>query len=121
MTSDSSELRIPDHSTDENLTMRRLPALLLLLIATLPALAQVQWRSGALLYTPAYDFTLGYTPNGTGYFVSQAYIPSPPQPFPDYADDSYAHHRNLGTPRATRSRDPPDDNARPTNRQALHG
>ncbi|HQW81585.1 MAG: hypothetical protein IPF83_04100 [Rhodanobacteraceae bacterium] len=80
MTSDSSELRIPDHSTDENLTMRRLPALLLLLIATLPALAQVQWRSGALLYTPAYDFTLGYTPNGTGYFVSQAYIPSPPQP-----------------------------------------
>ena len=44
------------------------------------AIAQVQYRSGQIVYTPAIDFTLGYTPNGTGYFVSQAYIPSPPQP-----------------------------------------
>jgi hypothetical protein len=41
---------------------------------------QVLWRSGPLMYTPAYDFTLGYMPNGTGYYVSQAYIASPPQP-----------------------------------------
>lgn len=42
--------------------------------------AQVQYRSGQIVYTPAFDFTLGFTTNGTGYFVSQAYIPSPPQP-----------------------------------------
>lgn len=46
----------------------------------MPLSAQVQWRAGPLTYTPAYDFTLGYTPNGTGYYVSQAYIPNPPQP-----------------------------------------
>lgn len=57
----------------------RLLAALTVLFA-MPLAAQVQWRAGPLVYTPAYDFTLGYTPNGTGYFVSQAYIPSPPQP-----------------------------------------
>ena len=57
----------------------RVLAALTALVAT-PLAAQVQWRAGPLVYTPAYDFTLGYTPNGTGYFVSQAYIPSPPQP-----------------------------------------
>ena len=57
----------------------RVLAALTALVAT-PLAAQVQWRAGPLIYTPAYDFTLGYTPNGTGYFVSQAYIPSPPQP-----------------------------------------
>lgn len=60
--------------------MCRLMSFLLLLTATLPALAQVQWRSGDLVYTPAYDFTLGYMANGTGYDVSQAYIAAPPQP-----------------------------------------
>ena len=60
--------------------MRRLLLSALLLIATLPVVAQVQWRSGNLVYTPAYDFTLGYMPNGTGYFVSQAYIANPAQP-----------------------------------------
>ena len=60
--------------------MRRLLLSALMLIAPLPAAAQVQWRSGPLVYTPAYDFTTGYTPNGTGYFVSQAYIANPPQP-----------------------------------------
>jgi hypothetical protein len=44
------------------------------------AAAQVQYRSGQIVYTPAIDFTLGYMANGTGYFVSQAYIPNPPQP-----------------------------------------
>ena len=58
--------------------IRVLAALTVLL--AMPLAAQVQWRAGPLVYTPAYDFTLGYTPNGTGYFVSQAYIPSPPQP-----------------------------------------
>lgn len=48
--------------------------------AAMPLAAQVQWRSGELVYTPAYDFTLGYMTNGTGYDVSQAYIASPPQP-----------------------------------------
>ncbi len=57
----------------------------LLLAATLTCLsasttAQVQYRSGQIVYTPAIDFTLGFMANGTGYFVSQAYIPSPPQP-----------------------------------------
>ena len=52
----------------------------LLMLMTGAASAQVQYRAGPLVYTPAIDFTLGYTPNGTGYFVSQAYIPSPPQP-----------------------------------------
>jgi hypothetical protein len=42
--------------------------------------AQAQIRSGALVYTSAVDFVTGFTPNGTGYFVSQAFIPSPPQP-----------------------------------------
>lgn len=42
--------------------------------------AQVQWRSGPLVHTPAIDFTTGFTPTGTGYFVSQAFVASPPQP-----------------------------------------
>lgn len=52
----------------------------LLLLASTAAHAQVQWREGPMVYTPAYDFTLGYTPNGTGYYVRQAWIASPPQP-----------------------------------------
>jgi hypothetical protein len=44
------------------------------------AQAQVQWRSGPLVHTPAIDFTTGFTPTGTGYFVSQAFIANPPQP-----------------------------------------
>ena len=43
-------------------------------------MAQVQYRSGPVVYTPAIDFVTGFTSNGTGYFVSQAYIPTPPQP-----------------------------------------
>ncbi len=55
---------------------------LMFLPALTPTLAQaqVQIRSGPLVYTSAVDFTTGFTPNGTGYFVSQAFIPSPPQP-----------------------------------------
>ncbi|WP_395788486.1 hypothetical protein [Aquimonas sp.] len=45
-----------------------------------PARAQVQWRSSPIVYTPVQDIVTGYTPNGTGYYISQAYIPSPPQP-----------------------------------------
>lgn len=57
-------------------------ASLLFAAALFPALAnaQVQWRSGPLVHTPAIDFSTGYTEIGTGYFVSQAFIPSPPQP-----------------------------------------
>jgi hypothetical protein len=44
------------------------------------AAQQVQWRAGPLVYTPAVDFVTGPTSNGTGYYVSQAYIPAPPQP-----------------------------------------
>ena len=52
-----------------------------LAIAATPAAAQsAQWLAGPLTYTPATDFTTGFTPNGTGYFLSQAYIASPPQP-----------------------------------------
>ncbi len=47
---------------------------------SISTMAQVQYRSGQIVYTPAIDFTLGFMPNGTGYFVSQAYIPNPPQP-----------------------------------------
>lgn len=39
-----------------------------------------QWRSGAIVYTPIYDQLGNYQTNGTGYFVSQAVIASPPQP-----------------------------------------
>jgi hypothetical protein len=50
-------------------------------LAAVPAAAQsVQWLAGPLTYTPAIDFVTGYTPNGTGHFLSQAYIASPPQP-----------------------------------------
>lgn len=50
-------------------------------LASLPAAAQsVQWLAGPLTYTPATDFVTGFTPNGTGYFLSQATIASPPQP-----------------------------------------
>ncbi len=42
--------------------------------------ARADYRSGAIVYTPATDFVTGFTPNGTGYFVSQAYVPNPPQP-----------------------------------------
>jgi|GEM_PF-1136992 len=54
----------------------------LLLAALAPsALAQqVQWRSGGLVYTPLIDQFGTYQATGTGYFVSQAYIQSPPQP-----------------------------------------
>jgi len=61
--------------------MRHLCLLFFLALLSGPLSAQqVQWRSGSLLYTPAWDFTLGYMPNGTGYYVSQAYIANPPQP-----------------------------------------
>ncbi len=51
-----------------------------LLLSPLAPAQTAQWLAGPLFYTPAVDFTTGYSPNGTGYFVSQAYIPSPPQP-----------------------------------------
>ena len=57
-----------------------LPALLLAGGAG-QALAQTtQWRSGSLVYTPLIDQLGNFQSNGTGYFVSQAYISSPPQP-----------------------------------------
>ncbi len=49
------------------------------LFAPLAALAQ-SFFSGPLTYTPGYDFTTGFTTNATGYYLSQAYVPSPPQP-----------------------------------------
>ena len=46
-----------------------------------PAAAQsTQWRSGSIVYTPLVDQLGNFQSNGTGYFVSQAYISSPPQP-----------------------------------------
>lgn len=39
-----------------------------------------QWRSGSIVYTPLIDQLGNYQANGTGYFVSQAVIASPPQP-----------------------------------------
>jgi hypothetical protein len=44
------------------------------------AQAQSQWRSGQIVYTPIYDQNNNYQQNGTGYYVSQAYVQSPPQP-----------------------------------------
>lgn len=61
-------------------TLKHLLWVLMLLGLSAAASAQVQYRSGQIVYTSAIDFTLGFTPNGTGYFISQAYIPSPPQP-----------------------------------------
>jgi hypothetical protein len=65
--------------------MRSRPSSLLLFSALALACVdlsaqQVQWRAGPLVYTPAVDFVTGPTNNGTGYYVSQAYIPAPPQP-----------------------------------------
>lgn len=56
--------------------------LLSLVAALLPAdaAAQTQWRSGSIVYTPIFDQLGNYQQNGTGYFVSQAYIANPPQP-----------------------------------------
>ena len=61
------------------------PSCLLLSLVALCAAAplaaqQVAWRSGLPVYTPAIDFVTGFSPNGTGYYVSQAHIVSPPQP-----------------------------------------
>ena len=51
------------------------------LLALAPlAHAQVQWREGDLVYTPAIDFVTGPTAFGTGYWTRQAHIVSPPQP-----------------------------------------
>jgi len=47
--------------------------------APIAALAQ-SFFSGPLFYTPGFDFTTGFTNNATGYYLSQAYVPSPPQP-----------------------------------------
>lgn len=55
-------------------------ALLLGSIPAAPALSQVVWREGFLVYTPLYDQMGNYQANGTGYFVAQATIPTPPQP-----------------------------------------
>ncbi len=44
------------------------------------ALAESQWRSGFLVYTPVQDIYTGYVENGTAYLVSQAYVSTPPQP-----------------------------------------
>ncbi len=47
--------------------------------APIAALAQ-SFLSGPLTYTPGYDFNFGYTKTATGYYLSQAYVPNPPQP-----------------------------------------
>jgi len=64
--------------------LRPLPVLALALAAACAAPAAhaqaVQWLSGPLFYTPATDFTTGFTTNGTGYFLSHGTIASPPQP-----------------------------------------
>lgn len=62
---------------------RSLHALAVLLFSVClasPALAQVVWREGQLVYTALYDQLGNYQANGTGYFVAQATIASPPQP-----------------------------------------
>jgi len=59
---------------------RLVPVLALALAAAPVAAQQVQWLAGPLVHTPATDFVTGFTPNGTGYFLSQATIASPPQP-----------------------------------------
>jgi hypothetical protein len=61
--------------------LRRLAFATVLSLSSLPVAAQqVQWLAGPLFYTPATDFVTGFNPNGTGYFLSQATIASPPQP-----------------------------------------
>lgn len=55
-------------------------AVFLVLLASPVAAQQVAWRSGLIAYTPATDFITGFSPQGTGYYVSQAHIVSPPQP-----------------------------------------
>lgn len=61
--------------------LHRIASTAALCLSSLPAAAQsVQWLAGPLTYTPAIDFVTGYTPNGTGYYLSQATIASPPQP-----------------------------------------
>lgn len=60
--------------------LHALLALLLGVCLAGPALAQVVWREGQLVYTPLYDQMGVYQPNGTGYFVAQATIPSLLQP-----------------------------------------
>jgi hypothetical protein len=76
------DLRIPRLRPAKKIPMRLRH--LFAIVALLPTAAvhaqAVQWIAGPLLYTPAIDFTTGYAANGTGYFVSQAYLPSPPQP-----------------------------------------
>jgi hypothetical protein len=60
---------------------RRLAFAFALTAASPVAHAQsVQWLAGPLVHTPATDFVTGFTPLGTGYFLSQATIASPPQP-----------------------------------------
>ncbi len=60
--------------------LQALAALLFAVCLASPALAQVVWREGQLVYTALYDQMGNYQPNGTGYFVAQATIPNPPQP-----------------------------------------
>lgn len=58
-------------------------ALALAVLAQLPLPLSAQasgWRSGGIVYTPLLDQMGQYQAQGTGYFVSQAYIQSPPQP-----------------------------------------
>lgn len=59
--------------------LRQSIALIAGVCAPIAALAQ-SFFSGPLFYTPGFDFTTGFTPNATGYYLSQAYVPSPPQP-----------------------------------------
>jgi len=59
--------------------LRRSVALIAGVCAPIAALAQ-SFFSGPLFYTPGFDFTTGFTSNATGYYLSQAYVPSPPQP-----------------------------------------
>jgi hypothetical protein len=63
--------------------LKPLLRLALAALALLPAVSsaqQYQWRSGQITYTGATDFVTGFAANGTGYFVSQRYAPTPLRP-----------------------------------------
>lgn len=60
--------------------LRRLLLAASLTVSADAAAQAASYFDGPLVYTPAVDFVTGYMPNGTGYYLSQAYIPSPPQP-----------------------------------------
>jgi hypothetical protein len=59
----------------------RAPALIALLaLLPAPAMTQVVWREGLVVYTPLIDQLGNFQPMGTGYYVGQQTVNQPPQP-----------------------------------------